>query len=84
MIKVSEFKSCVHEPPTETGSYLVVRLYNGQLSYSSNLNYTTEYGWNTYEPIEGSSWNISHRIDFNEGDYAEDYMWAKVTEENNE
>lgn len=70
MIKVSEFKSCVNEPPRQNGEYLVVRFYRGRCYMALHLDYTVGYGWNT------SYSNTDHPIRFDDDAY-----WAIITQE---
>ena len=73
-INISEFKPCKSEPPKESGHYLVIRMYNGRLSYAAEIEYTVEYGWNTFKLFNGEC-----RYD-SAIDYDDDSIWAEVTE----
>lgn len=76
MFKFSEFKSCKYELPKKDGTYLVIRMFDGQLSYASALEYTVKYGWNTskhsyFNPIKFDDSHPFHEVTY----------WAEVTEE---
>lgn len=76
MFKFSEFKSCVHDLPEKDGEYLVIRMFNGHLTFAAALEYTAKYGWNTSENSHDSP------IIFNDYDYLDKVTyWAEVTEE---
>ena len=76
MFKFSEFKSCKHDLPEKDGTYLVIRLFDGHLSFACALDYTTKYGWNTSKYTHDSPINFNDNHPFNEITY-----WAEVTEE---
>ena len=82
-IKISEFKRCYLESPTEEGHYLVFRLYGGRLSYASELYYIPGYGWNVYKDCITGEVDVSARMDFDDKNY--EYFWCTITleEENN-
>lgn len=72
MIKVSEFKSCINEPPAVDGDYLVARIdYTRKEVYSGIMvHYTVAHGWNTYP----DHWN-------NAVDYEGNAFWATLSYE---
>lgn len=74
MFNFTEFKSCKDNPPTKDGRYLVIRMFNGELSYAGSLPYTVEYGWNTFKDLFGY-YNTNNKITFDN-----DTVWAEVTE----
>ena len=78
MFNFSEFKSCKDTPPTKDGTYLVIRMYNGELSYACSLPYMVMYGWNTYINLFGE-YVTDSRIVFDD-----DTMWTEVTEAKND
>ena len=76
MFKFSEFKSCANDLPEKDGIYLVIRMFDGHLSYASALEYTTTYGWNTSEHAHANP------INFDDNDHLDKMAcWAEVTEE---
>ena len=77
-IKIGEFKSVINEPPKEDGVYLVVGFDSfGKFSYALQLEYTTNYGWNT-------TYNDhSHAIVYEETSNRKFY-WTTVTMEDKE
>ena len=69
MIKISEEKSCMYEPPKKDGWYLVVKLTDsGVCTYATSMEYTTEYGWNTSQTQTDSA------IVFED----EAYVWTEI------
>ena len=73
-IRISEWHLCAVENPKTDGVYLVIRFYDGQLSYASQIEYSTKWGWN------GSESNHNHVIDFEKDAGAGfNFMWAEVT-----
>lgn len=83
MIKVSEFKSCIDNPPTKDGTYLVVRMRKNfyiekpEFSYGAALEYYVGHGWNVHKDIHGH-WDYGTRITFED---SPETVWAEVTEE---
>ena len=83
MIKLSDFKSCIDNPPTKDGSYMVIRLRKNpftdkkELSYGASLFYSVEHGWNVHQNSDGS-WYTEAQLNF---DDEPDTVWAEVTEE---
>lgn len=75
MIKVSEFKPCESNPPTKDGQYLVIRMYDGEVSYASSISYDVGHGWNLLKFSDGT-FNTSNQLFYDDG-----YVWAEVTEE---
>lgn len=72
-IKIGEFKSVINEPPKENGKYLVVGFDSfGEFRYALELEYTTEYGWNT------TINDHSHPIRYCEASN-KNYFWATAT-----
>lgn len=77
-IKIGDFKSVINEPPEEDGVYLVVGFDSfGKFSYALQLEYTTNYGWNTTHT------DHSHVIVYEETSKRKVY-WTTVTLEDKE
>ncbi len=83
MIKISDFKSCIDNPPTKDGYYMVIRLRENkftnkkELSYGASLFYSVEHGWNVIQHYDGS-WYTEAQMSFED---EPDAFWAEVTEE---
>lgn len=76
MIKMTRWRSCVNTPPKKDGDYLVIRCFNGTLSYAANLHYTVAYGWNTHN--DGYT---EHRIVFDrKNKYDRACLWTEITQ----
>lgn len=77
MIKFSEWKSVVTDPPKEDGDYLVLRFDNDGRCYSAgNISFLVGVGWNVHR--FGDELSDKSRIIYKEDDTA---IWAKVWEE---
>lgn len=73
-IELGDFKNCVTERPDKDGVYLVLGFFRGRCTYSSTIDYTVEYGWNTSVLANGEK-QIANAMDYVSDTHT--YFWCE-------